>query len=231
MTGSLAPNPHPHPRPQLATPEPPSQPLAPPPAQVLSLGLAGLRLLMSAEIDCADERGAYVELKTSRLLDSERQVASFERHKLLKFWLQVPPPAAPWHHPLATASLHRRSLPPRPSAPTTAPLSARQSFLAGVPRIVVGLRDDAGVVRELRPLETMKIPRMVRGKQDMWDPSACLNFGKAVLEWLQQQVRQLPAGASALLRYVPAEGALLLLRQHGEGEAPAAKRAAPSEWP
>lgn len=195
---------------------------------MLSLGLAGLRLLMSAEIDCADERGAYVELKTSRLFDSERQAASFERHKLLKFWLQVPPPGC---HPLATAFVHRRSLPLRPSAPTTAPLSARQSFLAGVPRIVVGLRDDAGVVRELRPLETMKIPRMVRGKQDMWDPSACLNFGKAVLEWLQQQVRQLPAGASALLRYVPAEGALLLLRQHGEGEAPAAKRAAPSEWP
>ena len=113
MTGSLAPNPHLHPRPELAIPEPPSQPRAPPPAQVLSLGLAGLRLLMSAEIDCADERGAYVELKTSRLLDSERQVASFERHKLLKFWLQVPPPAAP----VAPPTRHRLPAPPLPTAP------------------------------------------------------------------------------------------------------------------
>ena len=113
MTGSRAPNPHPHPRPELAIPEPPSQPLTPPPAQVLSLGLAGLRLLMSAEIDCADERGAYVELKTSRLLDSERQVASFERHKLLKFWLQVPPPAAP----VAPPTRHRLPAPPLPTAP------------------------------------------------------------------------------------------------------------------
>ena len=130
MTGSRAPSPYPHPRPELAIPEPPSQPRAPPPAQVLSLGLAGLRLLMSAEIDCADERGAYVELKTSRLLDSERQVASFERHKLLKFWLQVPPPAAPWHHPLATASLHRRSL--RPAlARRPPPLSLCAAVLPG----------------------------------------------------------------------------------------------------
>ena len=81
------------------------------------------------------------------------------------------------------------------------------------------------------PLTPVHPLHQVRGKQDMWDPAACLNFGKAVLEWLQHHVRQLPAGASALLRYVPAEGALLLLRQHGEGEAPAAKRAAPSEWP
>lgn len=79
------------------------------------------------------------------------------------------------------------------------------------------------------PLTHRTYPHQVRGKQDMWDPAACLNFGKAVLEWLQHHVRQLPAGASALLRYVPAEGALLLLRQHGEGEAPAAKRAAPSD--
>ena len=260
-----------------------------------------MKLLMSAEIDCADERGAYVELKTSRQMDSERQLANFEKHKLLKFWLQVVrgplttahlllPPT--YYRPLTTAHL----LPPCSTAPryrtvlpphTTAPLLWPQSFLAGVPRIIVGFRDDAGVVKELRPLETMKIPRMVRGmqaspcrvlhpltvprtippncaasepryraachtplqccvlhpsplctplhqvrgKQDMWDPAACLNFGKAVLEWLQHHVRQLPAGASALLRYVPAEGALLLLRQHGEGEAPAAKRAAPSDWP
>jgi len=40
-------------------------------------------------------------------------------------------------------------------------------------------------------------------------------------------VRQLPAGAGAVLRYVPAEGALLLLRQPGEEGASAAKRAAP----
>ena len=134
-----------------------------------------MKLLMSAEIDCADERGAYVELKTSRQMDSERQLANFEKHKLLKFWLQVAR-----GRPLTTTHL----LPPRSTAPryrtvllprTTAPLLWPQSFLAGVPRIIVGFRDDAGVVKELRPLETMKIPRMVRGMQPSPTPhcAAC----------------------------------------------------------
>ena len=69
---------------------------------MLSLGLAGLRLLMSAEIDCADEEKKYVELKTSKQIASQRDSASFEKFKLLKFWLQ--------------------------------------SFLAGVPRVLVGFR-------------------------------------------------------------------------------------------
>jgi hypothetical protein len=135
-----------------------------------------MKLLMSAEIDCADERGAYIELKTSRQMDNERQHANFEKHKLLKFWLQVPPPyhrplttapllPPPYYRPLTTALFYRPSLSPCLTAPTTAPLFWLQSFLAGVPRIIVGFRDDAGVVKELRPLETMKIPRMVRGKQ------------------------------------------------------------------
>ena len=145
---------------------------------VMGLGIEGLRLVMAAEVDCADKSGgreAYVELKTSKLIHSARDEANFGKHKLLKFWLQ--------------------------------------SFLAGVPKIVVGFRDDAGVVRELRPLETMKIPRMVRGKDDMWDPCVCLNFGKQVLEWLVQQMRQLPPDARAVLRYEPSVGALLLHRQ------------------
>ena len=84
-----------------------------------------MKLLMSAEIDCADERGAYVELKTSRQMDSERQLANFEKHKLLKFWLQVVrgplttahllPPT--YYRPLTTALFYRPSLPHCLTAP------------------------------------------------------------------------------------------------------------------
>ena len=82
-----------------------------------------MKLLMSAEIDCADERGAYIELKTSRQMDNERQHANFEKHKLLKFWLQVPPP---YHRPLTTAPLlpppyYRLVLPPCSTAPPYRP--------------------------------------------------------------------------------------------------------------
>ena len=73
----------------------------------------------------------------------------------------------------------------------------------------------------------MKIPRMVRGKAEMWDPATCLNFGKALLEWLLQQMRQLPADASALLRYDPTQSAVLLLSQgSADEEGREAKRAA-----
>lgn len=43
-------------------------------------------LFVAAEIDCSD--GDYVELKTTRLLETQRQVRTFERYKLLRFWIQ-----------------------------------------------------------------------------------------------------------------------------------------------
>ncbi|KAL1507410.1 hypothetical protein AB1Y20_008252 [Prymnesium parvum] len=144
---------------------------------VMKLELEQVRLFMAAEIDCrAGEPAEYVELKTSKLLEKPRDKASFERHKLLKFWLQ--------------------------------------SFLAGVPRVVVGFRDEAGVVRKLQAFKTLEIPRLVRA-QGVWDPSVCLNFGRVVLEWV---VRRLPGAPRLLLRYEPAQNELLLVEEEGAEE-------------
>ena len=46
------------------------------------------RLAVAAEIDCVDDSGAYVELKTNKLLASKRLVGTFERFKMFKFWVQ-----------------------------------------------------------------------------------------------------------------------------------------------
>ena len=43
-----------------------------------------------------------------------------------------------------------------------------QSFLANVPTIVVGFRDDNGFLRSVQTLETLTVPRLVRGKAGMW---------------------------------------------------------------
>ncbi|KAG0239220.1 Histone H2A.Z [Actinomortierella wolfii] len=92
-------------------------------------------IILGAEVDCTQHRKKpppynplddYVELKTSRVITSEREQTSFEKFKLLKFWAQ--------------------------------------SYLAGVPTIVVGFRDDDGVVRELRTFKTAEIPQIVRGR-------------------------------------------------------------------
>ncbi|ORX83401.1 RAI1-domain-containing protein [Basidiobolus meristosporus CBS 931.73] len=62
-----------------------------------------------------------------------------------------------------------------------------QSFLPGIPRIVVGFRDDDGYLRSVQTLKTLEIPRMVRGK-GYWDATVCLNFANAFLDWLQRQI-------------------------------------------
>lgn len=46
------------------------------------------RLLYGAEIDCVDDRGRYIELKTSRVIDGWRQDRNFKKFKLIKWWLQ-----------------------------------------------------------------------------------------------------------------------------------------------
>jgi RAT1-interacting protein len=142
---------------------------------IFRLKLADIVIIMAAECDCeevAHDKRRYVELKTSKLLRAQRDRTSFEKHKLLKFWLQ--------------------------------------SFLAGVPKIVVGFRDDGGVVHEMQNLETLAIPRMVRA-QGHWDPSVCLNFGQRALDWLQRQMASRSEGEELVLRYEPEQESLLLL--------------------
>ncbi|KAI9595501.1 RAI1 like PD-XK nuclease-domain-containing protein [Syncephalis fuscata] len=63
-----------------------------------------------------------------------------------------------------------------------------QSFLAAVPKIIVGFRDDRGRVRSLGTYKTMEIPRSVRNMPDMWEPQVCLNFADQFLNWLRTVV-------------------------------------------
>jgi len=107
------------------------------------------RLAVAAEIDCVDDAGTYVELKTNKLLASKRLVGTFERFKLFKFWVQ--------------------------------------SYLVGVPRIVVGFRDE-DELRKLQSFDTLELPGLAAaGAQGRpsWRPQACLGFADAVLTWLR----------------------------------------------
>lgn len=58
-----------------------------------------------------------------------------------------------------------------------------QSFLLGVPKIIVGFRDQNGIVRRLEELETASLPGKVKkvGK-NTWDGNICINFAAAFLE-------------------------------------------------
>ncbi|CAG8447267.1 11407_t:CDS:2 [Ambispora gerdemannii] len=117
------------------------------------------RLIMGAEVDCSDDVkppppqnpvGSYVELKTSKVIQKEKEQFTFERFKLLKCWAQ--------------------------------------SFLIGTPKIVFGFRNEMGILQSVKEFKTLEIPRIVRGKPGMWDPTICLNFANQFLEWLRKVV-------------------------------------------
>ncbi|KAJ4502774.1 decapping endonuclease targeting mRNA [Exophiala dermatitidis] len=61
-----------------------------------------------------------------------------------------------------------------------------QSFLLGVPKIVVGYRTSQGILERLEELETQSIPEKVRLRgKNLWDGQTCINFASSFLEWLK----------------------------------------------
>lgn len=63
-----------------------------------------------------------------------------------------------------------------------------QSFLLGVPEIVVGFRTPNGQLATVQSLKTLEIPRMVRGKPNAWDAQICLDWGERFLTWIKKNV-------------------------------------------
>jgi RAT1-interacting protein len=58
-----------------------------------------------------------------------------------------------------------------------------QSFLLGVPKIIVGFRTADGVLIRLEELDTQSIPDMVKSRgRNLWDGNTCINFAATFLE-------------------------------------------------
>lgn len=52
-----------------------------------------------------------------------------------------------------------------------------QSFLLGVPKIIVGFRDPNGILLRIEELETANIPITVKRRgHGTWDGNMCINF-------------------------------------------------------
>lgn len=76
-----------------------------------------------------------------------------------------------------------------------------QSFLIGLPKIIVGFRDDDGNLCSLKEIKTLEIPRMVRGKDKMWDAVICLNFLNEFFEWLRRVIDIEDANSSYVISF------------------------------
>ncbi|KAJ1675952.1 decapping endonuclease targeting mRNA [Spiromyces aspiralis] len=117
------------------------------------------RIIMAAEIDCVEgpkpsclPNRRYVEIKTNKVLATEKDVRVFERQVLARrrIWAQ--------------------------------------SFLAGIPKVVIGYRDERGYLQSIQEMYTRDLPRMVRGKPAMWEANVCMNFAEQLLAWLAQVI-------------------------------------------
>ncbi|KAI5806651.1 RAI1 like PD-XK nuclease-domain-containing protein [Peziza echinospora] len=64
-----------------------------------------------------------------------------------------------------------------------------QSFLLGVPKIIVGFRDRDGYLEDLDELDTTSLPgRARKSGRNLWDGNTCINFAAALLEWLKSVI-------------------------------------------
>jgi RAT1-interacting protein len=58
-----------------------------------------------------------------------------------------------------------------------------QSFLLGVPKIIVGFRDQNGTLVRIEEIETAKIPGVAKRRgHGAWDGNICINFTAAFLD-------------------------------------------------
>ena len=55
---------------------------------VFTTKLNGIKLFYGAEMDCVDENGKYLEIKTSKYLQKEEERRQFQRYKMPRFWAQ-----------------------------------------------------------------------------------------------------------------------------------------------
>ncbi|RKU44912.1 Protein rai1 [Coniochaeta pulveracea] len=64
-----------------------------------------------------------------------------------------------------------------------------QSFLLGVPKIIVGFRSKDGILQRLENISTAKIPDIASRKpRPLWDGNICINFANGFLDWLRTAV-------------------------------------------
>ncbi|KAL2207502.1 Dhp1-interacting protein Din1 [Sarocladium strictum] len=66
-----------------------------------------------------------------------------------------------------------------------------QSFLLGVPKIIVGFRTRDGILAEVKEIETHTIPETVNsGPNPQWNADMCVNFAAAFLDWLRNTITE-----------------------------------------
>ncbi|KAI6182629.1 Decapping nuclease [Aphelenchoides bicaudatus] len=72
-----------------------------------------------------------------------------------------------------------------------------QSYLVGIERLIVGLRDQAGVVEQLQEVNIQHLRQSRTG----WEPAVCMNFMLNYLDTVRSRLKALPEGGILLTDY------------------------------
>jgi RAT1-interacting protein len=92
-----------------------------------------------------------------------------------------------------------------------------QSFLLGVSKIVVGYRDDNGILQSLQELETQGIPGIAkRSGRKLWDGKLSIDFTTSLLEWIKDIVGCAPEGTFWRIRHKEDSNTVELSVVHAE---------------
>ena len=78
-----------------------------------------------------------------------------------------------------------------------------QSFLLGVPKIIIGFRTQGGYLSSIQEFETQKIPGLVARSTNVWNGNVCINMTSKFLEFLKQSI----GGQEGVWRIKHARGA------------------------
>jgi len=107
-----------------------------------------------------------------------------------------------------------------------------QSFLLGVPRIIVGFRGISpadsrehggrakgkSVLASIQMLETMRIPAQIQGRgTGMWDGNVCINFAAKFLEFLREVVVEEEGEGVWSIRFEKGGREVSVFRKEGGG--------------
>ncbi|KAG9025657.1 decapping endonuclease targeting mRNA [Tulasnella sp. JGI-2019a] len=64
-----------------------------------------------------------------------------------------------------------------------------QSFLLGIPEVIVGFRTDDGTLISTQSFNTSDLPNRARGKSGEWSTGVCLDFGGRFLSYVRQSIQ------------------------------------------
>ncbi|KAJ4413728.1 decapping endonuclease targeting mRNA [Gnomoniopsis sp. IMI 355080] len=141
----------------------------------------------------------YIENRDNEVVNNEAQYCSVVRTGIGKsilclggevdaIWDSKPRPGAPINWVELKTSAEIRNDRDRDNFERKLMKFWIQSFLLGVPKIIVGFRSREGILQRLEEIEVEGIPDTVARGRRQWDGNMCINFAAEFLEWLRTRI-------------------------------------------